>query len=91
MIYTKTINRDTPVYAADSVNQNDEQAFLLTRGRQRQREDGSIDRWVHLAVRGQRHAGGSWTYAHAQVTPDEARSLAAMLLDAADDADERDV
>jgi len=86
--YTKTIDKNTPVYTADSINQKYDTAFMLTSGHQRRQADGAIDRWVHLSIRGQGFPG-EWVYAYTQVTPDEARSLAAMLLDAADDADER--
>lgn len=88
MTYTKMLPKHTTVWATESVNQTDEQAFLLTSGNHRTRDDGTIDRWVHLSFRG-KAVFGPWRYAYTQVTPDEARSLAAMLLDAADDADER--
>lgn len=88
MNYTKTLHKDTRVYTSEALDGNDKTAFTLARGHQRERRDGTIDRWVHLAVRAKGHHG-PMLYFSTGIGPDEARSLAAMLLDAADDADER--
>lgn len=88
MTYTKTLHKDTRVYTNEALDKNDKTPFTLARGHQRERRDGTIDRWVHLAIRANNYSGEP-TYFSTDIGPDEARALAALLLDAADDADER--
>lgn len=87
-MYTKKLHGETRVYTNDALNQNDELSFVMAMGHQRERRDGTTDRWVHLAIRA-KNQRGPWTYFSTGIGPDEARSLAALLLDAADEADER--
>lgn len=78
---------------AKDADTDGESRWAMTYGSQHRQADGTIHRQVDLSIRtGSLPWDGPYTdyrYASLTISPEEARMLAARLLDAADAADER--
>lgn len=80
---------DISDYALFTVRETDRpspRSFILTHGLNGQHT--GVDPFVSVSIHRAGSNGGPGLYAGLYLTPDEARGLAARLLDAADDADE---
>lgn len=84
-MYTLDIS-DYGLFTARETEAKADRSFILTHGLNG--ENTGVDPFVSVSIHGRGANGGPGLYAGLYLTPDEARGLAARLLDAADDAQE---